>query len=55
MMISAWNLLWIIPLSALGSLLSLAICSANERDREYMQGYNAGYQEAMKLKNEEKK
>lgn len=51
-MISAWNLLWIVPLTSLGSLVSLAICGANERDREYVQGYNAGYQDAIKSKSE---
>lgn len=51
-MISAWNLLWIIPVTSLASLFALAMCSAGGRNEDYSNGYHQGYQDAMSSKSE---
>lgn len=51
-MISAWNLLWIIPVTSLASLFALAMCSAGGRNEDYSNGYHQGYQDAMNSKSE---
>lgn len=51
-MISAWNLLWIIPATIFVTLLLIAVCSANDRDEEYTNGYNAGYKDGINSKSE---
>ena len=51
-MISAWNLLWIIPLTSLASLFGLSMCVAGSRNEDYSNGYHHGYQDAMRAQSE---
>lgn len=50
-MISAWHLLWIVPLCTLAALLLFGIISANVREEEYTRIYNEGYSDALKERN----
>lgn len=42
-MISAWNLLWIIPIASLMGFAIFALTTTNSRDEEYSEAYNKGY------------
>ena len=47
-MISAWHLLWIIPVCNCLSLFAAGICSAKAHSETYCEAYRAGLQDGRK-------
>lgn len=47
-MISAWHLLWIVPICNCLSLFAMGMCCANARSKQLIEAYNAGQRDGRK-------